>query len=76
MGRRRVLLRRWVIHGVVVVVRRVGTVWIIRAVGGALLIGVRRTLLAAVIVICVVGMIWWTTILLSTIVWTAKDLIR
>lgn len=64
------------IHGVVVVVRRVGTVWIIRAVGGALLIGVRRTLLAAVIVICVVGMIWWTTILLSTIVWTAKDLIR
>ena len=72
------MLKGWIIHAIVAVIRRVGTsraVWIVWAVDGALVIGVGRTLLAAVIVICVVGMIWWTTILLSTVVWTAKDLI-
>ena len=79
MGRRRKLLSWWVIDSIVVAARGVGTsrtVWIIRAIGGTLLVGVGRTLLAAVIVICVVGMILWTTILLNTIIWTAKNLIR
>lgn len=78
MGRRGKLLRWWVIHSIVVAVGGVGTsrtVWIIRAIGGTLLVGVGRTLLAAVIVIGVVGMILWTTILLHTIIWTAKNLI-
>ena len=73
------MLRGWVIHGIVVVVGWVGTsrtIWNIWAVGGVLLIGVGRTLLAPVTVIGVVGMIWRTTILLSTIIWTTKDLIR
>lgn len=73
-------MRRWVIHGVIVVVvrrvrtsRTIGGIW---TVGGIQLVGVGMTLVAAVIVICVVGMIWWTTILLSTVVWTTEDLIR
>ena len=73
------MLRRWVVHSIVIVARSVGTsraVWIIRAVGGALLAGVGRTLLVAVIVICVVGMVLRTTVLRTTIVWATKDLIR
>ncbi len=72
-------MRGWMIHGIVVVVRHIGTsraIWIVRAIGRTLLVGVRGTLLVAVTVICAVGVIWWTTVLLSTIVWTAKDLIR
>ncbi len=67
------------IHGIVVVIRHIGTsraIRIVRAVGGTLLVGVRGTLLVAVIVICAVGVIRWTTVLLSTIVRTAKDLVR
>lgn len=66
------------IHGIIIVIRCIGaagTVWSIRAVGGGLLIGVGRTLLIAVI-ICVVRVVWWTAILLSPIVWTAKYLVR
>lgn len=40
MGRRRIMLRGWVVHGIVVIIRRVGasrTVCVTRAVGGALL---------------------------------------
>ena len=48
------------IHSVVIAVGHVGTaraIWIVRAVGGALLIGVGGTLLVAIIVIGAVGMI-------------------
>ncbi len=72
------MLRRWVAYSIVVIIRGVGTsgaVWIIQAVGGALLAGVGRTLVVAVIVICVVGMVLRTTVLRTTIVWATKDLI-
>lgn len=67
------------IHGIVVIIGHVRTsraVWITRAVGGALLIWIGGTLLVAIIVICVIGVIRWPTILLGTIVWTAKYLVR
>ena len=76
---RRIILRGWMIHGIVIVIRHIGTsraICIVRAVSGTLLVGVRGTLLVAVIVICVVGVIRRTTVLLSTIVRTAKDLVR
>ena len=79
LGRRRILLRGWVIHGVITVVRRVRTsrtVWSIWTIGGTLVVGEGVALLAAVIVICAVGMIRWTTVLRITIVWATKDLIR
>ena len=67
------------IHGIVVVVRCVGTsraVWGIRTVGRTRLIRIGWTLLIAIIVICIVVMTVRTTVLLSSVVWTAKDLIR
>lgn len=67
------------VHSIVVVVRRVGTyrsVRIIRTVGGTLLAGVGGTLLVAVTVTWIVGVILRATILLGTVVWTAKDLVR
>ena len=48
------------IHSVVITARHVGTaraIWIVRAVGGALLIGIGGTLLVAITVIRAVGMI-------------------
>ena len=78
MGRRRILLRGGVVHGIVVVVGHVGAsraVRIVRTVGRALLVGVGGTLLVAIVVICVVGVIRRPTILLGTVIWTAKDLI-
>ena len=48
------------IHSVIITVGHVGTaraIWIVRAVGGALLIGVGGTLLVTIVVIRAVGMI-------------------
>ena len=66
------------IHSVIITVGYVGTaraIRVVRAVGGALLIGVGGTLLVAIIVIRAVGMIRRPTILLSTVVWAAEDLV-
>ena len=60
MWKRRILLRGRVVHSVIITVGHVGTtraIWIVRAVGGALLIGVGGTLLVAIVVIRAVGMI-------------------
>ena len=60
MWKRRILLRGRMIHGVIITVGQVGTtraIWIVWAVGGALLIRVGGTLLVAIVGIRAVGMI-------------------
>ena len=60
MWKRCILLRWWVIHGIITAVGHIWTSRAIRiggAVGVALLVGVGGTLLVAIVVICVVGMV-------------------